>query len=204
MIRIGDRVLVNDRDTIATVSDFDRKGGIVYAGKYARQSSAVTLVCSSCDAPASRFLAADSRPICDACAGDLDLDPSDLADVRCDPAAIVLCICGESLDDAKSEGIWTLADVACEYRTCNHCHSTRAYAPADHVYGRRVHCYANPETSEISGEWESFLDAIQFAPPSSRAELRRNGVVLAHVYRGIDDVHGWRICKPEKETPCTV
>lgn len=153
----------------------------------------MTLLCCQCDQPAERFA---GGAYCAACA------PENATDVRADPTAIVSCICGESLDTARSEGTWTTGGIACEYRTCLHCHSTRAYAPVDVLRGRRVHWYRNQDSSEPVGEYDSFLEAITHDPVCAACELRRNGVILAKAWVDVlGKIQGWRVMPPEKETP---
>lgn len=112
---------------------------------------------------------------------------------------ILECPCGADLALGKSEGIWTMAEVACEYRTCVGCQSTRAFAPVDVLEGRLVQRYPSKDTSESDGEWDSFLESIEEGPTSPECELRRNGVVLARTYLGIDNVYGWKV-----EAPCAL
>jgi len=202
MIRKGDRVCLNE--TIATVCDIDRRKGLVFAGDFAATPDEVELLCmfSGCERPAERFGVLTGNAYCGTCATIVNQER--LQDVRPDPIALASCVCGESLDFAKSDGVWTMADVACEYRTCSHCRSTRAYMPADVVRLRRVHLYNDPNTSEISGEWDGLLDALDTAPTVPHAELRRNGVCIARAFTASNGSYGWRVMPPQKETPCAI
>ncbi len=110
------------------------------------------------------------------------------------------CTCGRDLKEhGKEDGVWTMAGVACEYRTCKWCHNTRAYMPMDKHPTRRVILYVDPETSEVSEEYESLLDAIEVTPATARAELRRNGLTLARAFVDPRGEFGWRIMRPQHE-----
>lgn len=137
----------------------------------------------------------------------VEAEPGDTAEVLCErwsdqrdrASKFCRCPCGYDLAGGIKCGIWTLANIACEYRTCTKCQATRPYRPARTVPGRHIHLYLDPETSEVSGEWDDLLEAIANGPPSPLAELRRNGIVLARTYCGIDEVHGWFVMPPEIE-----
>lgn len=112
------------------------------------------------------------------------------------------CICGEDLYGARSEGIWTMGDVACEYRTCRQCHSTRAYMSRDvHPRGECV-VYADPDTSEawtVAGvvhSYPSLLDALDLPPPTPRAQIIRAGLVLAQAFESPTGRLGWIVSPP--------
>jgi hypothetical protein len=120
---------------------------------------------------------------------------------------ICSCPCGQSdLVDGESLGIWTLADVVCEYRECLICHSVRPYMHPNVVADKLVTCYHDPlATSPILGPsengfepnvWASIVDALVEAPPADVAELRRGGVVLARAFCAVDGVLGWRVLPP--------
>lgn len=189
MIRIGDRVRHVSGGGIWTASTLTVRND---------HNLHLVIMCCQCDSLAEVF-GRTGAAYCQPCA------PEEHLPCRVDPDAIVSCICGEILDGAASKGVWTVGGIACEYRDCPHCHSTRAYAPADVIRGRRVHMYSNPETSEISGEWDSFLEALTDDPPSASSELRRNGVCLAKAWVDVTGkIVGWRVMPPEKETPCAI
>lgn len=161
-------------------------------------AESVTLLCEydACFRTAERFDVA-GVPYCGGHA------PKGSIPVRPDPAALLHCVCGESLDDGRPEGVWTMADVACEYRTCMQCKSTRAWMPQPVVRGRKVVQYPDPESSAVAGEWDDLHDALAEPPHGPRATLVRNGVTLATTYQGVDNVHGWRVQSPEREEPLT-
>ncbi len=122
-------------------------------------------------------------------------------DARPDPGALLSCICGEPLDGAIVHGVWMMGDVACEYRTCRHCSSTRAWAAVDEVPGRRIGLYLDGDTSEVEQEYTSLLDATEEGPFADGAELRRNGVLLAKAFRTVDGHTCWRFLPPTREIP---
>lgn len=189
MIRIGDRVRHVTGGAIWTATALTVRNDC---------NLEFEIVCCQCDAAAEVF-GPTGAAYCGPCA------PEASTPCRVDPAALVSCICGESLDSAPSKGIWTVGGIACEYRDCLHCHSTRAYGPVDVLRGRRVHLYNDPETSEISGEWDSFLDSLTDDPPCAASELRRGGVVLAKAWADVTGkILGWQVMPPQKETPCAI
>jgi hypothetical protein len=94
--------------------------------------------------------------------------------------------------------VWTIADVACEYRMCLACHATRAYAPAVQIDGALV-VAINPDGSEDAEGWWSLLDALEQPPRWPGAMLVRCGAVLARTYCGVDGVHGWRVLAPSPD-----
>lgn len=114
------------------------------------------------------------------------------------------CICGADLARGISNGTWTLGGVACPYRTCEQCKSTRAFMPAIEVAGRLVALYAFTETSEVSGEWTSLLDALEHAPITDNAQLIRNGVTLATTVVDVQGRRWWKISEPLHEVPAAV
>lgn len=159
--------------------------------------ASVTLVCSECTAEPAAWFDWAGDPFCEACS------PKERIPVRPDPSAILHCGCGDALDGARSEGVWTMGDVACEYRTCLHCRSTKAWMPAPVVRGRKVHLYEDPESSEISGEWDDLHEALEYSPSRDTAQLIRNGVILADAIPSPLGGMRWKIRPPEREDPLT-
>lgn len=205
MVRVGDMVREEDELVALKVEGIGEDGRLlVRTGTHTTRSlpdNSWTLLCAcprifedcNCTGVAVTFTA-DGTPLCEGCSASVD---GPLLDVRPDRTALVLCACGESLDGRPGR-VWTMGDIACEYRDCANCGSTRAYMPADIVRGRHIGLYENPETSEVSGEWDSLLDALEHAPAKELAELRRNGRLLARAFVG-PGVCGWLIATPEKE-----
>lgn len=117
---------------------------------------------------------------------------------RRDPEARDSCACGASLDVAKREGVWNLGDVACEYRTCINCHSTRAYMPNDARAGRKVQIY---EDGRVAWEGTSLLAALE-ETPAREAVIQREGIVLARAVEAPAETapsRFWFVLAPEKE-----
>ena len=166
--------------------------------------SELVLLCHrvTCHAHATRFQRNNLAAVCEQCA-ELRYHTHELVDTRGDVDAIVACACGESLDGATAGSFMWPGPVTCEYRTCMHCHSTRAYMPINRLAGRRVHLYRDPSTSEVSGEHDELLDALE-EEPSDGAELIRNGVVLARVVIDPDGARAWLVAKPTREIPAKV
>jgi hypothetical protein len=216
MIRKYDRVRVLNADSVPKGARdpscifpvVDVATGVAHlqvnGGLFGFDDGELELVCHrvTCDEPATCFVRASGAAVCTKCAAER-YEACDLAAVRVDAAALVSCVCGESLDGAPIKGTWTMGEVVVEYRDCLHCHSTRPYMPIDELRGRRVCLYLNPETSEISDEHTSFLDALE-AHPAAGAELRRAGVVLARVVEGPRGARAWVVSKPEREVPATM
>lgn len=119
------------------------------------------------------------------------------------------CPCGETdLADEPTNGMWTLADVVCEYRTCRMCKSTRPYIKPNFIEGEPIMLFHDPlakesvkvtvEDGEKLESWANLLDAIIEPPIADVAELRRNGVVLARAFCAIDGVVGWKVLSPDE------
>jgi hypothetical protein len=158
-----------------------------------------------CDHVAVYFDRRTGDAVCTSCAT-WAYRRGELADARVDPECLVPCACGESLDAAVSHGIWTLDEVACEYRLCAHCGSSRAYMPRDVLPGRRAVRYDGDEIHDAEKEDASF-SALLFdgAPKTKDATIIRNGVVLARAFVYPDGFRlGWRVEKPSREEPCRV
>lgn len=210
MIKQGDRVRVLSAMLVRVVCGTTPRGVLVRldANELELRYEDVELLCghfdefenaSTCPRGAELFVRATGTPVCPVHAR--KFLPPDLADTRVEPSALVSCACGASLDRAKSQGIWTLSLIACEYRQCAHCGSSRPWMPADVVPGREIGCYPDPHSSEVEGGWDSLLDALQSCPPNERATLIRNGVTLARAFVSPDDRSlGWHVQKPERET----
>ena len=60
----------------------------------------------------------------------------------------------------------------------------------------RVELYTNQDNSECSGEWDSFLDALDSAPTTHGAVLMRNGELLAESALLMDGELGWAVRRP--------
>ena len=115
---------------------------------------------------------------------------------------ICACICGKvdlAGREARSDGIWTIGNVACEYRTCSGCKSTRAFMYPNRIDGEMV-----ISSSLLGGrecEFTSILDAVEYDPPHAFVELTRSGIVVA---RSVSTATGeciWRLLAPTTETP---
>lgn len=196
--RDGDLVLVDDDGTIMVVGKVGPSEEVHVADGFAARvvhADGLTLLCP-CTEPAAWFDWAGD-PFCEACA------PKVRIPVRPDPRALLHCGCGDALDTAHVEGIWTMGDVACEYRTCLHCRSTKAWMPRPVVAGRKVHLYEDPESSEIIREWDDLHEALEYSPSRETAQLIRNGVVLADAVSSPLGGMRWKIRPPEREDPLT-
>lgn len=147
----------------------------------------------ACVADATCF-ESDGRPRCEA------HRPIFALDTRPDPTALLSCSCGEALDGAKVEGVWTIGDTIAEYRTCLHCHSTKAWIARDVVEGKRIVLVDGDTFKALGG---SLTDALDFAPKEG-LELRRGtstGTLLAHAVRAPDRSYAWRLLAPTREPP---
>lgn len=111
------------------------------------------------------------------------------------------CPCGADLVNGDSRGYWTISNVTCEYRTCQACLSTRAFMYPYEIEGKTVHVFHDPLAKESAMSdhpgYESILDALMDGPISDVCELRRDGVVVARAFVGIDGVVSWMILPPE-------
>lgn len=193
--RDGDLVLV-DNGSIMSVASVGPGPEIRVAdgfNSFVAHASNLTLLCPCTETAA--WFDWNGDPFCESCA------PKERLPVRPDPHALLHCGCGEALDNARVEGVWTMGDVACEYRTCLHCRSTKAWMPVPVVRGRKVHLYEDPESSEISGEWDDLHDALEWIPQGDTAQLIRNGVVLADAMRTAAGDVRWKVRPPEREDP---
>lgn len=194
MLRKGDRVIAsNVTGTIESVA----AGVATFTNGFVSPEDMVTLRCSVCGhEEVELFGSFTGKAYCVQCAVHVQ---EDVTDVRRDPRSLCDCVCGETLDIAKSEGTWTIDTIACEYRTCLHCKSTRAYAPKDVLPApcRLASCAS--ELPEHHHLFRSFLDALEKDPPTRTARITRNGVVLAEAFPSINDVLVWRVMPPQPE-----
>ncbi len=145
-----------------------------------------------CGLTAVAFVRSSGAAVCERCA-DQRYHAHELISTRGNEAAIVACVCGESLDGLPGV-TWDVGGIACEYRTCGHCHSTRAYMPRDKLAGAMV---TTGDEADSRG-WESFLSALE-TYPAPGTELRRGRVVLARAYLAANGDQGWRVCAPQRE-----
>lgn len=120
------------------------------------------------------------------------------------PPVVIACTCGRPLADAVSEGVWSMAGIACEYRLCA-CGSHRAWMPIDVLEGEECSTYNDPETSEVAASHDSLLEALDSWPANEHAQIIRRGVVLARAFKwaklGGTDLFGWKIEAPTDERP---
>lgn len=118
-----------------------------------------------------------------------------------------LCPCGSDLAEARSLGLMTMANVIAEYRTCGDCKSTRPYTYPPEIEGVHIMMFHDPQAKEpipsltidyeeAPVEYDNLLDALEVGPVADVAELRREGVVLARAFVGIDGVLGWKVLAP--------
>lgn len=204
MIKQGDRVRVGGNPDLVRVVSAPTPRGVlvrVNGNELEIRHEEIELLCSigECPRGAQLFIRYSGQPICPVHAVE-QFKPDELADARIDEAALVSCACGASMDRAPSAGTWTLDHVACEYRTCAHCGSSRPYMPADELAGRAVVRYDDPHSSEASDEWSSLTEALYAAPPPhDRSVLIRNGFTLARAWRAPNGALGWLVQKPERE-----
>lgn len=211
MIKQGDRVRVLSAMGLVKIVSAPTPRGVlvrISGDELELRHEDIELLCGArdeeleggeCPRGAELFVRATGVPLCPVHAS--AYPAAALADTRVDPLALVSCACGESMDAAPSAGTWTLEHVACAYRTCMHCGSSRPYMPADEVPGRAVVRYDDPHSSEASDEWGSLTEALYAAPPPhDRSVLIRNGVTLARAWRGPNGALGWLVQKPERET----
>lgn len=208
MIKQGDRVRVLSAMLERVVSAPTPRGVLVRldGNELEIRHEDIELLCGAlddgepCPRGAEIFVRSDGTPLCPVHAR--HYRPETLADTRTDPAALVSCACGTSIDRAPSAGVWTFDHIACEYRTCMHCGSSRPYMPADELAGRAVCRYDDPLSSEVSDEWSSLTEALYAAPPPhDRSVLIRNGSTLARAFRAVNGSLGWLVQKPERESP---
>lgn len=188
MIRVGDRVRETGRDVVEVVRGIDGDWVILDSPSRKVEPGACVRVCRWCS---------ERAVVCEASGW--------MCRAHADPRPYACpCVCGADLAAGDSHGIWTVDAIACEYRTCLECRSTRAYMPANHIEGRVVNHYPDEATSEAVDEWENFLDALADPPVHAGATLVRNGVVLARTYCAVDGTFGWMVQAPRVEEPCRV
>lgn len=202
-VRVGDRVSLPNGWTGFWTSAHERECRAFML------SGDVTIMCEMCpridEGEAVWFLRSDGTALCRWCRG--GIEAKHLQDMRPDPNALVSCICGESLDRAPTVGVWTMAGIACEYRNCLHCKSTRAWMPADVVEGRTCVLLAEPEDTSYQAILSSLLDALMSVPPTARSIIVRDGVVLARAYEAPtpgaphNRSLAWKVCEPLREVP---
>lgn len=206
MIRKLDRVLFSDVGSYGifgrVVACDGREAHVDVGGlapRVADVNDLVLLCCQKgCANGASLFFGENEEAICSEHAANYGLRTKP---TRSDPNALASCVCGATLDGAPSHGVWTMGDLACEYRTCLNCHSTRAFMPSDVKIGRKVRIYEDRVTSEIAWEGDSLLDALAEVP-ARNAEIKRNGVTLARAVGHPNDAvrsRIWFVLPPERE-----
>ncbi len=207
MIRAGDYVWIVDQkgyrvDPVSRVALSVSAEGMVavrFGGQdIAFADSQFEVAChrQGCSNTAELFVRASGEAVCMRCA-ETRYHSHELIATRGNEAAIVACVCGESLDGLPGK-TWDRGGVTCEYRTCGHCLSTRAYMPRNEVSGSVV-TKGNFLTEEPpEGAWAQLTDALE-THPGPGAELRRGRVVLARSYQAASGERAWHICTPTRE-----
>ena len=107
------------------------------------------------------------------------------------------CICGATLYGATNHGVWTLEWIACEYRTCGACGSTRAYMPPDIIAEKNVRIMHGDQCVEHV----SLLDALDQEPAWKDQTIERGEgrILLAKVFESVNGDLGWLVMAPHPE-----
>lgn len=213
IIRKGDRVLAREAWFRGEVRSVER-GHVTLTSGLVVADDACTLLCGltwsgvACDGEAAWFEPVKGKPVCDQHATAIEWT-SPLMLTRPELAVLASCICGETLDDAPSKGIWTIGDVAAEYRDCHACGSTRAYIAKDRtdhpvMCARASHPHFGRDDPLFPGEWPSLLEAIDgrdgiSEPMGIGEELMRNGITLARTFQAANGDIVWQLLPPEHE-----